>query len=201
MATFDERAREWDTDDRRRVAAGVATAIRSAVALTPAMRTVEVGAGTGLLGLALADDVGELVLAEPSSGMLEVAREKLAILDRPGTSAVAFDLVSDPPLVPPFDLAISQLVLHHIEDTAAALRAIAAMLRHGGRLALSDLDAEDGSFHDPDAEGIHHLGFDRDRLRGLAEAAGFADVAFRTAHVYENERGSFPMFLLTATRT
>ena len=56
------------------------------------MRTVEVGAGTGLLGLALADDIGELVLAEPSSGMLEVAREKLAVLDRPGTSAVAFDL-------------------------------------------------------------------------------------------------------------
>ena len=164
------------------------------------MRTIEVGAGTGLLGLALADDVGELVLAEPSSGMLEVAREKLTRLDRPGTSAVAFDLVSDPPLVPPFDLAISQLVLHHIEDTAAALRAIAAMVRPGGRLALSDLDAEDGSFHDPDAEGIHHLGFDRDRLRGLAEAAGFADVAFTTAHVYENERGSFPMFLLTATR-
>ena len=135
------------------------------------MRTVEVGAGTGLLGLALADDVGELVLAEPSAGMLEVAREKLAILDRPGTSAVAFDLVNDPPLAPPFDLAISQLVLHHIEDTAAALRAIAALLRPGGRLALSDLDTEDGSFHDPDAEGIHHLGFDRDRLRGFAEAA------------------------------
>ena len=53
----------------------------------------------------------------------------------------------------------------------------------------------------PDAEGIHHLGFDRDRLRGLAEAAGFADVGFTAAHVYENERGAFPMFLLTATRT
>ncbi len=201
MATFDERAREWDTDDRRRVAEGVASAIRSAVVLTPATRTVEVGAGTGLLGLALGDDIGELVLAEQSTGMLEVAREKLVVLERPGTSAVPFDLVSDPPLTPPFDLAISQLVLHHIEDTAAALRALGALLRPGGRLALSDLDTEDGSFHDPDAEGIHHLGFDRDRLRGLAEAAGFADVGFTAAHVYENERGSFPMFLLTATRT
>ena len=47
----------------------------------------------------------------------------------------------------------------------------------------------------------HHLGFDRDRLRALAEAAGFADVAFTAAHVYENERGAFPMFLLTATRS
>jgi SAM-dependent methyltransferase len=201
MATFDERARDWDTDDRRRVAEAVASTIRSAVVLTPAMRTIEVGAGTGLLGLALAANVGELVLAEPSSGMLDVAREKLAVLERPGTSAVAFDLVNDPPLTPPFDLAISQLVLHHIEDTEAALRAIGALLRPGGRLALSDLDAEDGSFHDPEAEGVRHLGFDREGLRGLAEEAGFSDVGFSTAHVYENERGAFPMFLLTATRT
>ena len=200
MATFDERARTWDTDDRRLVADGVATAIRSALTLTPSLRTVEVGAGTGLLGLALADDVGELVLAEPSSGMLDVAREKLAVLERPGISAVAFDLLNDPPLAPPFDLAISQLVLHHIADTAAAMRAIGALLRPGGWLALSDLDAEDGSFHDPEAEGIHHLGFDRDHLRSLAEEGGFADVEFTTAHVYENERGAFPMFLLTATR-
>ena len=200
MATFDERARDWDTDDRRRVAKAVADAIRSALTLTPSMRTVEVGAGTGLLGLALADDIGELVLAEPSSGMLAVAREKLAVLERPDTSAVAFDLLNDPPLVPPFDLAISQLVLHHLEDTGAALQAIGALLRAGGRLALSDLDTEDGSFHDPEAEGIHHLGFDRDRLGALAEEAGFAEVEFTTAHVYENERGGFPMFLLTATR-
>ena len=200
MATFDERAREWDTDDRRRVAEAVAKTIRSAVVLTPTTRTIEIGAGTGLLGLALADDVGELVLAEPSSGMLEVAREKLAALGRPGTSVVAFDLVNDPPLTPPFDLAISQLVLHHIEDTEAALRAIRALLRPGGRLALSDLDAEDGSFHDPEAEGVRHPGFDRDRLREHAEVAGFTDVAFSTAHLYENERGAFPMFLLTGTR-
>jgi hypothetical protein len=72
-------------------------------------------------------------------------------------------------------------------------------LRPGGRLALSDLDTEDGSFHDPDAEGIHHLGFDRDRLRG-SRSSGFADVGFTAAHVYENERGSFPMFPPTATR-
>ena len=110
--------------------------------------------------------------------------------------------MSDPPLTPPFDLAISQLVLHHIEDTAAALRAIGALLRPGGRLALSDLDTEDGSFHDPDAEGIHHLGFDRDRLARLAEAAGFADVGVHGRRTSTRTSAArFPMFLLTATRT
>ena len=40
------------------------------------------------------------------------------------------------------------------------------MLVPGGRLALSDLDSEDGTFHSAEAEGIHHLGFDRDGLVG-----------------------------------
>ena len=32
-------------------------------------------------------------------------------------------------------------------------------------MALSDLDTEDGNFHDEEAEGVFHHGFDRDRAR------------------------------------
>ena len=200
MATFDERARTWDTEERRTRAEAVAEAIRAAVELTSSTRTIEVGAGTGLLGLALVDQVGELVLAEPSTGMLEVAREKIARLDRPGVSAIAFDLLADPPPTPPFDLAISLLVLHHLPDPGVALRAILGLVAPGGRLALSDLDTEDGGFHDEEAEGVHHLGFDRDRLMSAAREVGFVDVATSTATTSVNERGAYPLFLLTATR-
>lgn len=161
---------------------------------------IDIGAGTGLLGLALAGDVGEVVLAEPSHGMLEVVREKLAADGPRNVSAVRFDLTSDPPPGEPFDLAVSMLVLHHLEDTAGAMGAILRLLRPGGRIALADLDAEDGSFHDPDAEGIHHRGFDRDALAGLARAAGFIDVEIRTATEIEHEAGRFPVFLLLGRR-
>ena len=200
VSTFDERARTWDTPERRARAEAVADAIRAVVPLTREMRAIEVGAGTGLLGLALARDVGELVLADPSAGMLEVAREKLAVHGDGSVSAIQLDLLADPPPQPPFDLAVSLLVLHHLPDTAAALRAIRALLRPGGRLALADLETEDGSFHSPDAEGIHHRGFDPDRLAATATDAGFVDVSVSRAMVLEREDRQFPLLLLLGRR-
>jgi ubiquinone/menaquinone biosynthesis C-methylase UbiE len=200
MSTFDERARTWDTPERRARAEAVANAIRAAIPLTRDMRAIEVGAGTGLLGLALAGDVGELVLADPSAGMLEVAREKLAVHGDGRVSALHLDLLADPPPQPPFDLAVSLLVLHHLPDTAAALRAIRALLRPGGWLALADLETEDGSFHGPDAEGIYHHGFDPGRLAATAADAGFVDVSVRQATVIEKDGRQFTLLLLLGRR-
>ena len=196
MATFDERAREWDTPERRERAENVADAIRANVALTPTTRTIDVGAGTGLLGFALADDIGDLVLAEPSEGMREVIGEKLAASGRSDVTAIPFDLEAGPPSGEPFDLAISLLVLHHVVDTATALAAIRGLLRPGGRIAIADLDTEDGTFHDADAEDIHHLGFDRAALGELARDAGFVDVEFRTATEIVDDDRHYPVFLL-----
>ena len=196
MATFDERAKDWDTPERIARAGEAADAIRANVPLASTDRVVDIGAGTGLLGLALLDDIGELVLAEPSDGMLAVIAEKLTAADLPQVSAIKLDLVADPPPADPFDLAVSFLVLHHIEDTAAALAAIRRMLVPGGRLALSDLDSEDGTFHSAEAEGIHHLGFDRDSLVELARDAGFVDVEARSAIDIEDEGRHYPAFLL-----
>jgi 2-polyprenyl-3-methyl-5-hydroxy-6-metoxy-1,4-benzoquinol methylase len=202
MATFDERAKDWDTPGRIDRAARVAAAIREALPLAPTDRLIDVGAGTGLLGLSLVDDVGEIVLSDPSSGMIDVATEKLAAAGLRTATAVRHDLLADPPPTGRFDVAVSLLVLHHLEDTAAALAAIRNLLVRGGRIALADLDTEDGSFHSAEAEGIHHLGFDRDALAELASAAGFVDVATRTATVIDEgaKGGGFPVFLLMGRR-
>jgi ubiquinone/menaquinone biosynthesis C-methylase UbiE len=205
MATFDERAADWDSPEHVARAEEAADAFVAAVPIPAGTRAVELGAGTGLLGLAIRDRVGvarlaELVLTDPSTGMLEVAAAKVRDRGLAGVTTARLDLVADPPPPgAPFDLALSVLMLHHVEDTPAALAAVRRLLVPGGRLALADLDAEDGSFHTAEAEGIHHHGFDRSHLRRVVEAAGFTDVAFGTAATVEREGRMYPLFLLVAT--
>jgi ubiquinone/menaquinone biosynthesis C-methylase UbiE len=203
MASFDERAAEWDSPEHVARSEVAADAFVAALPIAEGTRAIELGAGTGLLGLAIRDRVGdrlaELLLTDPSTGMLEVAATKITTRGLAGVSTARFELGSDPePTGAPFDLALSILMLHHVEDTADALRAVRALIVPGGRMALADLDTEDGSFHTAEAEGIHHHGFDRHRLQALAEQAGFRDVAIGSAGSLERDGRTYPLFLLTA---
>jgi 2-polyprenyl-3-methyl-5-hydroxy-6-metoxy-1,4-benzoquinol methylase len=200
VSRFDDKAVDWDTPERIDRTREAARIVREQIELTPSMRVIDIGAGTGLLGLELASDVAWVLLAEPSEGMLEVTRRKLSETGPANVTAVAYDLEGDPPPGAPFDLAVSLLVLHHVADTAAAMRTIHALLAPGGRIALLDLDAEDGSFHEADAEGIHHHGFDQARLRELAMDAGFLEVASSNVSHVDRDGRDYPVFLLTGRR-
>lgn len=201
MPTFDERAPDWDTPRRIARAEEAAQTIEAAIDIPPGCRTIEVGAGTGLLGLALRPRLGPLVLADTSEGMLAEAARKIRDGHLDAVRAVHFDVATDPPPPgAPFDLVLSLLLLHHVQDTGAALAGMYRLLAPGGQVAAIDLDTEDGSFHSPGAEGVHHHGFDRARLADLARDAGFAEVRVGDGQPIDDEGRRYPMFLLTARR-
>ncbi|HMV67737.1 MAG TPA: methyltransferase domain-containing protein, partial [Myxococcota bacterium] len=103
------------------------------------------------------------------------------------------------PLAERFDLIVSAMAMHHVEDTAALLRSLRAHLAPGGQIALADLDAEDGSFHPPGVEGVFHAGFERAALGAAIEAAGFSAPRFTTACVVHRDGREYPVFLVTAS--
>lgn len=205
MCDFDAKAKTWD-DDPAKIARSraLAEAVRAAVPLRPTTRLFEYGAGTGQLSLALLPDVGTVLLADSSAGMIEVAQERLRAAGVDPRRAVRLDLLADPAPAEEFDLIVSAMTLHHLPDIPAVLAALHRLLAPGGAIALSDLDAEDGSFHDA-GSGFHgHHGFDREELAGQAAAAGFTEIAFSTPFEVTKEVDgaprSFPLFLLTARR-
>jgi SAM-dependent methyltransferase len=98
-----------------------------------------------------------------------------------------------------YDAVVSCMAMHHVPDTAALLRAFADALKPGGRIALVDLYAEDGSFHgDNVAKGVQHFGFAPDALRALAEQAGLTQIGFDEIALIHRDNGrSYPLFLMT----
>lgn len=200
-AHFDDRAAGWDDDPSHvRRAEALAESIRQAVPLRPELRVLEYGAGTGLVSQRLLPAIGPLTLADPSAGMRTVLEEKIAAGVFPTGSGVwDVDLSTTRAPEGTFDLVITAMTLHHIEDVPAVLRAFAGLLVPGGRVCIADLVAEDGSFHNsPDFHA--HNGFDPDELSGWLRDAGFDQVGLRHAVDIEREERSFPVFLITATR-
>lgn len=201
---FNAIAAEWDEDPRRAAtAAAVADAILTALAPTGNESVFEFGCGTGLVTLALAPHVGHILAMDSATQMLDTLRHKL---DRLGINNID-TTVGDLPGHPPdgaFDLVASSMTLHHIGDTPSLLRTLFGRLRPGGRIALADLDREDGSFHG-DTPGVAHHGFDRNELAGWIAAAGFTVVRFSTAHRMKKVAGDgtmhrFQIFLVCAQR-
>ena len=195
---FDERAAGWDDDPgKTERARRVADEIRAAVQLDPSTRVLEFGAGTGLLTQALRDDVGPVTLTDTSAGMRRVMQDKVAAGAIPDGRVWDLDLASGPLPDERFDLVVSLMALHHIADTSAVLANVATLLDPGGRVAIVDLDAEDGSFHGHDAPV--HKGFERDALAAQLVAAGFVDVDVRDCSSVQRDNGTFPLFLALGT--
>ncbi|HTX92634.1 MAG TPA: class I SAM-dependent methyltransferase [Anaerolineales bacterium] len=199
MTHFDEEAKKWDDIPvRAERARAVAEAIREQLPLTPSTSALEYGCGTGLLSFALQPYLGSITLADSSTGMLEVLRDKIAASGAKNMQPVRLDLASDPLPAEKYDLIYLLMTLHHIPDTATLLRKFHALLHPGGHLCIADLDKEDGSFHD--YEFVGHLGFERKALEKTLQQAGFAEIRYTTPFAMQKNGRTYPLFLAIAER-
>jgi cyclopropane fatty-acyl-phospholipid synthase-like methyltransferase len=99
----------------------------------------------------------------------------------------------------PYDLIVSSMTLHHVAEVPTLFRLFFQQLHPGGRVALADLDEEDGSFHDADVS-IHHTGFPRERIQVWLQEAGFTEIELGTATETQKDGRNYPVFLATARK-
>ncbi|MDR3673712.1 MAG: class I SAM-dependent methyltransferase [Holophaga sp.] len=196
---FDQEAGAWDLKAMRVILAqGVARAIQDRVPLSKAMDVLDFGCGTGLVTLALGPLVGTITGADTSPGMLKVLSEKAGAAGVPVTLR-ALDGGAGLALGGPYHLIVSSMTLHHVADVPGLFHQFAAHLLPGGQVALADLDAEDGSFHDG-IPGVEHHGFRREQVRAWLESAGFREIRLETAIVTRKGEKDYPVFLATGKR-
>jgi ubiquinone/menaquinone biosynthesis C-methylase UbiE len=204
MNEFDQKAAQWDAKPVRvERAQAVADGIKAALPLATHLTALEYGCGTGLLSFALQPYLGHITLADSSSGMLDVLRDKIAAGNIQNVTPLQLDLTSDPLPAERYQLIYTLMTLHHIPDTDRMLRAFYQLLAAPGYLCVADLDKEDGTFHDDEFHG--HLGFDRNILSAQAGQAGFDEIRFTTVfHMIKDVKGvhqDFPIFLMVARKS
>ena len=195
---FEDKAQDWDERPvPAQISAGVGSAIERLVKLSPNATVLDFGAGTGLVCSKIAPRVARVLAVDISRAMLDklAAKPELA-----GKVEIFCQDILAAPLEERADVIVSAMAMHHVEDTRTLLQTLFEHLVPGGQLALADLDAEDGSFHPPDVEGVFHAGFDRAALGALIEEVGFQQPTFTTAVTVSKEDRHYPVFLVTATR-
>jgi predicted TPR repeat methyltransferase len=195
---FKDRAADYDARPvPQQISEGVFAALQTRVPLSSTMTVLDFGAGTGLVAAKVAPYVGRLIAVDISEAMLAQLKAKPELAGR--VEVVCQDLLTTP-LSERVDLVTSAMAMHHVADTPTLLKTLHEHLVPGGRVALADLDVEDGTFHPPGIEGVFHHGFDREVLGRQLTAAGFSDVAFSTACTVTREGRAYPVFLVTAAR-
>ncbi len=172
---FAEKAAEWDSSEKTEMTKKFVTEMLLQISLKPQWKAIEIGAGTGLVGLQIAPLVQTVVYEDTSAAMLEVLKRKLQKNNNAEIlHGEIFDYKNQD-----IDFIFSFMAFHHIPDIEKTLAHLMTITKPDGFIVISDLMIEDGSFHR--FEPIPHKGFDIHILSHQFKDAGFEVLS---AHSY-----------------
>lgn len=152
------------------------------VNIQPGMKILDVGCGTGSLTIAAKDNLGvdgEVIGIDPSSNMVDVARQKAvkAGVEVDFQVGVIENLDFEDQK---FDLVLSSMMMHHLPDSlkVAGLKEVYRVLKTGGTLLIVDLDP--GAFSLASLVHGHssRLSTELEHARPIMENQGFEPVEF-----------------------
>ena len=170
---FEKVADEWDTLRSGYFTEAVRGSALDKAYLRPEMTVADVGAGTGFMAAGLAPRVSRVHVLDGSAAMLDVARRNLSKFDN-----VVFGQ-TDGHLLPlpdeSLDAVFANMYLHHCPDPATAIREMTRVLRPGGRLVITDMDAHTYDWMREEMAD-EWLGFERGQMRAWLREAGLVNT-------------------------
>ncbi|MGB8214028.1 MAG: arsenite methyltransferase [Anaerolineales bacterium] len=170
---FEKVAGQWDELRSGYFTEAVREAAIHKAYLHPDMTVADVGAGTGFVAAGLATQVRHVHVLDGSPGMLDVARKNLVQFEN-----VEFHVADGLALPLPeasLDAAFANMYLHHCPDPLAAISEMVRLLRPGGRLVITDMDAHKYEWLRTEMADVW-LGFERAQMREWFEQAGLVNI-------------------------
>ncbi len=178
---FDHDASSWDEKPgRAKLAEDVFSALIREITLTKNMDVLDYGCGTGLITLRIQPFVNTVTGIDSSEGMLNVLNDKISRQKLTNVLTRHLDMEAGEGLHERFDLIVSSMTLHHIQQPEILIKQLSENLHAGGYLCVADLDPDDGSFHG-DNQGVFHSGFERSHVKDIFEKSGFQHIGDITA--------------------
>lgn len=170
---FEKIANQWDDLRTGYFTEAVREVAIAKAYLHPKMHVADVGAGTGFLASGLAPLVEKVHLLYGSAPMLDVARQNLKEFNN--LEFHIADGLSIPLPDASLDAVFANMYLHHCPDPLAAIREMVRILRPGGRLVLTDMDAHTNGWLKTEMSDVW-LGFEREQVRDWYEQAGLVNI-------------------------
>ena len=194
---FNRIAADWDRIRSLYVAESeVEGAMLKAVADREVRDLLDIGTGTGRILQVFADRIERGLGVDLSREMLAVARANLEKRNLRHCQVRQGDVYNLPVPQGSMDVVTIHLVLHFLDDPAAAVREAARALRPGGRLLIVDFAPHHLEFLRNDY-AHRRLGFADQEVRGWCEAAGLEDM--RASHLRARGKSKSGKEKLTVT--
>jgi len=164
---FKSKAAQWDSPDKIDMTTKFLSEMLFHVNPTKSWKALEIGAGTGLVGINVEPLVGKVVMVDTSEAMLEILKQKLHSDSKVEiVHGEVFEYKQQD-----IDFVFSAMAFHHLADVEKTLQHIATITKLGAWVVVGDLVTEDGSFHHFDP--IPYCGFDISILSKQFVKAGF----------------------------
>lgn len=166
----------------------------------------DLGCGTGFISLELAK-YSKLVFA------VDQSKNMLVELNRSATNGAfknIYPITGKFESIPLFDKSMdhvfTNMALHHVEDPFKAITEMHRILKKGGVIHLSDVEAHNGSWAHEEMYDVW-LGFEHEHIRNWLEKAGFEQIHIQSTGLYcqgYSSKGEYTktgIFLATAVKS
>ena len=195
---FKAKAAQWDSPDKIAMTKKFLSEMLFNVNAQSSWKAMEIGAGTGLVGLNVEPLVKKVVMVDTSEAMLGVLKQKLNESNKVEIlHGEVFDYKQQD-----IDFVFSAMAFHHLNDVEKTLEHLATITKPGAWVVVGDLVTEDGSFHRFDP--IPYCGFDTAVLSKQFVKAGF-DVKLVKIYniitrITDEKTTNYEQFMLIAKR-